>query len=1090
MKKAAFTLLFAAFTWAGSILAQSEAFVPNQGQWGGSFDFRLQRSYQQVFFNADHLRLRLYQLKPKASAHDELPFGESPRGHVYEQRFLGANPKANFQTARPMPGYLNFLLGNNRQRWQKNVPRFAGLRYRDIYPGVDVYYYLQGDAFFKYDLVIHPRADPQQIRIDYQGVDTLGLLGEDLIIQTSVETLVESEPLAYQIIAGERKEIDCTYLLKDGIITYRLGTYDRSKKLIIDPTLRFSTYSGSTADNWGFTATPAADGAAYAAGIVFGAPGSQDYPVTLGAFQDTMSGGQIDVSISKVSPDGQNFIYSTYLGGTDNDAVFSSLETDDGALILLGNTASLDFPMLPTAHDTSFGFGPSNSLRQGGFFPVDSGMDMYLVILDSTGGGLNASTYLGGNDIDGKNQALHFNFGDEFRGDLAVDSVGNIIVACNTHSPDLPVSNTAWQNTPGGGQDGYVASFTADLRNLNWGSYVGGSSNDALFNISYTANNRLYIAGATESVDLNLKGISGYQPLPAGQVEGMLAEIDPQDGKLLNFTYTGTADDDLIYFVDADRDGFLYCLGQTYGNWPIVGQNLYQNRGSSQFLQRFSSNLSTCDRSTVFGSGRNDAVNISPTAMNIDECLRLSLAGFMARAGTRGRAVPRSSNQLPLFREYQSQTDGEDFYFIALDPTWERLIFASYFGDSASFDHVDGGTSRFRENGSMVHAVCAGCGGSSSFPTTDSAFSSVNNAFNCNLAVFEFDFDLQSVEAEVVLRPGSSDSSCIPYVANFVDSSFNTDILILYRPNGQIDTLSTGQVTITQPGYQELQFVAVDTTCNLVDSTTLRFYGLQPDLQADFEIRYDTCGNAGAETPVTLLDRSTDNSIAIWYSGKGDTLSGDSLVLPYGEGTFEITLVSLDTLCGNADTLRKSVVVAANQFDALLELESDPCLQPDSLRLVARYRGYNKLEWFLNGQLAARDRDSLILPVSANRANEVELVLRDSLCGAERRLSRSFFTYDTLFNLQFPNVFTPNGDGFNDIFRPLNEEVFSFTRNFSLRIYDRWGIELFSTQDIDEGWQGLVDGADAPETVYYYLVEYGDQCGRMNDLKGFVHLMR
>jgi hypothetical protein len=210
----------------------------------------------------------------------------SIRSHAYTVRFIGAKRQVQFIPEKPTGEMSNYFLGGNPENWKTDVGSFATVIAKDVYPGVDVKYYSNGDQL-KYDLVVQPGADLSRISMRYDGVDKISIRDGQLIIETSVGQSKELAPYAYQIVNGEKVEVSCSYALTNGQVNFKVRGHDKSSILVIDPVLVFSTYTGSKASNWGFTAAPGPDGSLYAGGIVFGT----GYPISIGAFQTDFLGG-------------------------------------------------------------------------------------------------------------------------------------------------------------------------------------------------------------------------------------------------------------------------------------------------------------------------------------------------------------------------------------------------------------------------------------------------------------------------------------------------------------------------------------------------------------------------------------------------------------------------------------------------------------------------------------------------------------------------------------------------------------------------------------------------------------------------------
>ncbi|HRN38174.1 MAG TPA: hypothetical protein PLL18_14810, partial [Flavobacteriales bacterium] len=223
----------------------------------------------------------------------------------------------------------------------------------------------------------------------------------------------------------------------------QLGTYDAAHELVIDPALSFSSYSGSTADNFGYTASFDSRGFLYSGSSAFG----QGYPITTGAYDVTWNGGTgnqnvgTDIALTKWDTTGSFLIWSTYLGGSGDDLPHSLIVNDADELIVLGTTGSPNFPTTPSAFQSAFAGGTTFTPQGiGTRYPL--GTDMVLSRLSADGGQLLASTYVGGSGNDGINNAtgLHFNYADDMRGEVELTPAGNILVASCTQSSDFPAT--------------------------------------------------------------------------------------------------------------------------------------------------------------------------------------------------------------------------------------------------------------------------------------------------------------------------------------------------------------------------------------------------------------------------------------------------------------------------------------------------------------------------------------------------------------------------------------------------------------------------------------------------------------------------
>lgn len=1064
--------------------AQEVGFVPNAGQWEGEFDFRLRDPQGYVYLKAEEQKVALIQKRSVHNQHHH--HHQHPwKAHVYTIKWLGANPEAQISSRKAsQTAKLNYLLGSDPSKWASGLDQYQEITYHNIYPNIDLRYYLSTAGVCAFDFIVHPGGDPKHINWEIEGIEEHGLMDENLVLITSVGSAIYSAPKSFQ--AGE--EVASSFQkISDGRYGFNIPQFDEKQDLVIDPILVFSTYSASTDDNFGFSATYAEDGSAYGAGIVYGYNVlHRAYPTTNGALQDSSQGGRVDIGISKYSADGSSQIYATYLGGINNELPFSLLEGPNKSLIVLGATGSQNFPMNPSGYDTSFTKGSSDLFTIGGTIAMPNSSDIFVCILDSTGGNLLGSTFFGDSASDGNNQALRYNYGDPARGDITLDNQGNIIISSYTYSDNLP-TGSASDSQYRGNQDGLVVSFSSDLQQLNWASYIGGEDHDATISVRYTPQNRLYVTGITRSDSLSYDTTNVYQGSKLDLDDAFLAELNPNNGSIIKWTYTGTAANDRAFFIDYTPQGNLVVFGQTNGLWPSIGDSVWGVANSSMFLQEFSPDLSQVLRSTVFGDGDRSETDISPTALMVSDCGDIFISGwgasytrFMGDAG----GMPVTPNA------YRDSSDFGDFYFMRLSSTWQKLEYATFFGQyGISADHVDGGSSRFRKDGSIFQAVCA-C--SDLFPTSASAFADSNGSGNCNMLVFRFDMQADSIYSDVSVAPGYSDSTCLPAELKFSDFSFNADLTLVQLPDGSIDTLANQSFTVSDSGFSTFRFFALDTNCNLIDSNDVLVYGYNKPLSAAFSFDYDSCNGTGQ---VQFLNASAGASAFRWDFGDGNASSAMEPAHNYLPGNYTVRLVVTDTVCNFNDTLEQNLRISFRSGQTGLFTESDAC---DPERQLSAQADLSKIdeydfqlfEWYIDDQLVGTG-DSLNYNFRSGGYHDLKLRYIDTICGREIDEEQELFFYDEDFELNFPNIFTPNGDGLNDEFNMLNrEELAPFLAQASIEIYNRKGVRVFAGDLLKESWDGTNEGTELSPAVYFYVFKYQDICGQVQDSKGFLHLQR
>lgn len=333
---------------------------------------------------------------------------EGERGAtVVKIGFPGSQNPTQISGLDELPGKSNYFIGSDQRKWRSNVPNYQKVKYKNIYPGINAIFYGSNQRQLEYDFVIAPQAKPNEIRLTFQGVKSFSLdKNGELILRTPSGDLRQRKPVAYQEVNGERRIIEVDYeLFSQKSVGFKLGKYDRSKELIIDPVLSYSTYLGGTGTDTACAIAIDKDGNAYIAGETF----SNDFP---GASQiQPARGNPIESFILKLNPAGTQIVYATWLGGDRDDFVRSIVVDASGNAYVTGATSSSNFPTTT---------GALQRANRGA-------EDTFLTKINPTGTALVYSTLLGGNGSDAAN-------------DLAVDSGGNTFLGGRSSSTDLPAT--------------------------------------------------------------------------------------------------------------------------------------------------------------------------------------------------------------------------------------------------------------------------------------------------------------------------------------------------------------------------------------------------------------------------------------------------------------------------------------------------------------------------------------------------------------------------------------------------------------------------------------------------------------------------
>ncbi len=829
--------------------------------------------------------------------------------HAIELQFL------NTENVQPIASkssafYYNYFLGNDPNKWGRRAYSFQELTYADLYPCIDLHAE-EENGNLKYDFRLKAGTNPNVIELAIKGAEHLSINSKGALeIQTTVTTIIDKAPYAFQLIEGEEQEVVCHYVLKENKLSFIFPEgYNEDYDLVIDPELIFSSYSGSDSSNYGWTAAHDAEENSIGGGGVSGG----GYPVTDGVLDENYNGGSWDMGITKFKADGTDLIYSTYIGGSGTDHPHSMITNSKGQLVIFGSSDSGNFPT-ENAFDDSF----------------NGSNDAVVVVLSADGSELVGSTFFGGSNNDAlllDTSILNYNYGDEGRGEVFLDSDDNIYIGCVTSSNNIATPGV-FQETKASNSDGIIAKFNEDVSNLEWASYFGGSGADAIYSIKVNDSNEVYVAGGTTSSNLPTSAASLVENRPGG-TDGFLAHLSPDGSSLFNCTYLGTDEYDQCHFVEIDQLNNVYTFGQTEGKYETSpGAYVDHHEFSPQFIHKLSPDLSTTIFAAKFGTAL-DGVNLSPTALNVDICNRVYISGWSSFNGYNLPTTPDAIKEICV--------DGLDFYVMVLEEAGDAIQYATFYGQDApgAFgDHVDGGTSRFSPNGYIHQAVCSGGASSTSFPTSPDAFETENGS-SWNLAVFKIFLDPQILD--VTLDFDADQATCSIREVEFLNTTSNySDEAQFFWDFGDGDTSTVENPTHAFPtvGDFDVQLVIVDSsTCNIAD-TLIRTVSVIEEGEipgTTFTATPNgTCGTTVYDfsNNTALLSNTADYDI-LWDFGDGNTSTSFDTSFDFGDyGDYDVSLsVSSSTLqCVDDSTYTIQVNVPAPfNFESNLTLPDTIC---------------------------------------------------------------------------------------------------------------------------------------------------------------------
>jgi len=727
-----------------------------------------------------------------------------------ELHFLGANPQVALSGEDKLASQTNYLIGSDRSRWRTHVANFAHVRYSEIYPGIDLVFY-GTSSDLEHDFVIRPGANAGAISFSFSGGKSLSLdSGGTLRVELKDATLVFRKPVAYQVTASGRKEIPVAFARTHDKIGFKLGSYDHSRELIIDPAVIFSTYlanvqvtiSGVAADSAGNT---------YIAGLAF----SSSYPTTTGAFRTTCSSCPQfpDVFITKIAADGGSQVYSTFLGGSDYDQAFGIAVDGSGNAVVAGRTESLDFPLM-----NAILHGTANT---GTFYGFVSS-------LSPDGSSLNYSSLLGGG---AQNEST-----TTIINAVTLDANGDSYVAGTTDSPVIPTTVGALDLvTPVyPKQVAFVTKFLASgtvgtIGTVGYGALLGdvspqngGGGPIGVAGIAVDSSGNAYITGNAGTLWPTTPG--AYQttiPGAAPYAAPFITKITSDGSKIAYSTFIGAPGGGSSFAIAVDGNGDAFITGNEVSSGFPTTQNAYlralPNGDCCQsFLSEVSPDGSSLLYSTFFAGGSS-----TPFTQTNSSFVSLDNNGNIWLAGS------TSDPQFPLVHPIQSLFPNQDVFinrtgFVSrFDPAGQSLTFSTYFGDLTAGE-VDG--LAVGQNGK---AFIAGFTGPDLYTTPGAYLSSVPPPAPNTEAIYGYS---AAIDADAL-----GAAACLPYPLNqglsFSDTPINT------TSSRQVSISSCGSTALSVSAIQSsngvftippqtntcLQPVAVNNSCtfNVVFSPTI-----------------------------------------------------------------------------------------------------------------------------------------------------------------------------------------------------------------------------------------------------------------------------
>ncbi len=639
---------------AAHLLEFPLSFVPNVGQMAGDFGhqvdfFSAGRGYS-LFLTSSQAVLAM-RTDARRGERGRRPGakGTAPevRTAVLRMKLENANPQAGASGMDELPGKSNYFIGNNPGRWRTDVPTYARVKYQNVYPGVDLTFY-GNQSHLEFDFAVAPQADPGRIKLALEGATRLTTNAQgDLIVEIGGGTVRFHKPVIYQPATtsgrdrSARRYVDGSYLLNSkGRVSFKVSDYDKSKPLIIDPMLSYSTFLGGTGDDSGNGIALDSSGNAY----ITGTTASVDFP-TQSPISASLA-GSTDAFVAKLNPSGSALVYSTYLGGNQLDQGNAIAVDSSGDVFVAGSTASGDFPATTGAWQAAFAGGQT---------------DAYVAKISPAGDALTYATYLGGT-------------GNDIANGIALDASGDAYVAGSTSSTDFPTAGPVQAANAGQG-DAFLSKIKPDGTALVYSTYLGGSGADSGQGVAVDSGGNAYVAGFTLSTDFPTANPS--QSSNAGSDDAFVAKYNTGGTALVYSTYLGGAGLDRAFSIAVDGSGNAYVAGDTTSSpFPTTsGAVQTSNKGGSDaFVTELDANGAVA-YSTLLGGTLADGAS----GVAVDGSGNIFAAGY-----TQSSDFPLSN---ALDSAFGGGTCGQgvcfDAFVAEINPA-SGLVYSTYLGGSGN----------------------------------------------------------------------------------------------------------------------------------------------------------------------------------------------------------------------------------------------------------------------------------------------------------------------------------------------------------------------------------------------------------------------
>jgi hypothetical protein len=865
---------------AGYLGALPLAFEPNQGQSSDGVKYIARGTGYTVFFTPSETVLVL----GKSSSTKRAGRAATHPSDTLRMSLVGADASADFIATDQLPGKTNYLIGP-RANWHTSIPNFRRISQRQVYPGIDISYH-GTEGQLEEDFVVSPGTDPRAIRLAFEGARTLRTNSDrELLIGLAGGAVTLRAPVAYQESNGSKHLVSAKFVvLNNRRVGFRLGEYDQRLPLVIDPVLSYSTYLGGSNIDGANAIGVASDNTAFVAGGTF----STDFP-TAHPLQPNHGGSDDfyrDAFVAKLSADGSTLLYSTYLGGKNEDVAYGIAVDFQGDAYVVGLTLSPDFPVTPGSLNTLCGgdgkcgasFNPNSLIVSNGF----------IAKLNPEGSALVYSGFIGNyENVIARSVAVDANNVAYVTG----QTEANGIPTGPTTPPLFPITSSAYQPAFGGGvTDAFVMKISATGTTILYSSYLGGNVEDVGYGIAVDTNADAYVTGLTYSTNFPIK--NGLQATAGGAGDAFFSEVNTNasgSASLLYSTYLGGAGLDQGNGIAVDTTGHAYIAGGTNSK-PLP--------------------FATATIGPIGVEGNAFVSELDPTKTGAASLIYFTYLGGSLASSASGIAVDGGGN---AYVTGSTVTVTTDF------PT-TAAVFQPKFGGG----NADAFITKLGPGGVLVYSSYLG--GSNTDSGYGIAVDSSGSAYvagqTCSL-----DFPLSN---PLQAAPGGNCDAFISKVTIQTGLAFNPAGLV-FPPQSLGTTSQTETVTITNGDLPQTISNIAMTGANPSDflESNNCVTSLAPGAQCTISVTFTPAGAGNRKASITITDSAPGSPQVVNLSGTTSTLTLSASTLAFGNQPIGVASSSQSIIATNNGTvpLTFTGITASGSFS-----ETDNCtkapLQP------------------------------------------------------------------------------------------------------------------------------------------------------------------